>query len=279
MDLSVSARIAEGFLSKEKPAMSLAEFTDLAVEADYRAVCMRGSQIGVHSNADQITAASELLRSRKLSVSMITGDFDIVYNNDRGPACLRNITPYLNLAEALGASMIRVCVKCREDIPHAQNASDEAARRGLRLVHQCHVQSLFETIEQIQDTLRKINRVNFGLIYEPANLEECRQDYGSATIRELSPWIFNVYLQNQRLTPKGSITLQTWSQGPVSFDVIPIPAPGGIDFASVFRGLRQINYGGPLTVHQSAPQDGKTTPTDSAKETAAFLKSCLNTAR
>ena len=42
---------------------------------------------------------------------MILGDFDIVYDNERGPNCLRNITPYLDLAEQLGSSMIRICLK------------------------------------------------------------------------------------------------------------------------------------------------------------------------
>ena len=57
-----------------------------------------------------------------LPVSMVTGDFAVPNNNDQGPDCLRKITPYLDLAHAFGASLIRVCMKKKEDIPWAQRA-------------------------------------------------------------------------------------------------------------------------------------------------------------
>jgi len=236
---------------------------------------MRASQVGLQSSAEEVRLAAEILNSHRLPVSMITGDFDVVYNNDRGPACLRNITPYLDLADALEAPLIRVCLKEESDIAAAQDAADAAAARGLKLAHQCHTQSLFETVDGIVDTLEKIDRPNFGLIFEAANLEGCRQDYGRETIHRLAPWISNVYLQNQKVNPEGAITLDTWSHGPYSFDIIQIPDPAGIDFGSVFEALREIGYGGTVTVHQSAPEDGVTLPVDSARETAEFLKPLL----
>ena len=110
--------------------MSLSELCDLAVQAGYEAICMRASQVGVQSPPDVVAEASETIRRRDLRVTMITGDFDIVYNNDRGPACLTNITPHLNLAEALDACMIRVCLKSEKDIASACRAADEAIERG-----------------------------------------------------------------------------------------------------------------------------------------------------
>lgn len=272
--LSVSCRIAEGFLSKEEAIMTFPELCDLAVDAGYEAICMRASQIGIHTPPETIEFARETLADRKLGVTMISGDFDIVYNNDRGPNCLRNITPYLNLAESLGAPLIRVCIKTEDDIVHAARAADEAAERGIALVHQCHVQSLFETVDDIERRLREIDRPNFGLIFEAANLEECRQDYGPATIARLAPWIRNVYLQNQRLNPGGAVTLDTWKHGPISFDIIGIPEPGGIEFQSVFQGLRQIAFDGVITVHQSAPEKGES-PVAAAAQTAAFLRGVI----
>ncbi len=65
MKLSVSCRIAEGFLSKEESILSLSELCDLAVEAGYEAICMRASQIGVHSPPAAIAAASETIRLAK----------------------------------------------------------------------------------------------------------------------------------------------------------------------------------------------------------------------
>ena len=82
-----------------------------SVSTGFQSICMRASQVGIHSSPDQVNRAREILDSRRLGVSMILGDFDIVYDNERGPNCLRNITPYLDLAEQLGSSMIRICLK------------------------------------------------------------------------------------------------------------------------------------------------------------------------
>ena len=255
--------------------MNLAELCDLASKAGYEGLCMRASQIGIHSADEEIRQAVEIIRDRDLKVTMVSGDFDIVYNNENGPNCLRNITPYLKLAETLGAGLIRVCIKTEDDLRVAQRAADEAIERNVTLVHQCHVQSLFETLDQIETGLRTINRPNFGLIYEAANLEECRQDYGVASIQRLAPWIKNVYLQNQALNPKGAVTLETWTHGPISFDIIDIPESGGLRFSEIIAGLKQVDYQGYLTVHQSAPEDGSN-PTRSAANTARYLRDLMS---
>ena len=276
MQLSISCRIAEGFLSKEEASLSLSELAGLAKSAGYQAICMRASQTGVQSTRAEWQTARKILEDRGLVVSMVTGDFDIVYNNDRGPDCLRRIEPYLDLAETLGAPMIRVCLKSREDFEAARDAADRAGDRGLTLVHQCHTLSLFETIDGTIETLNAIDRPNFGLIYEAANLEGCRQDYGPATIRQLAPWIRNVYLQNQIVRPSGAVTLDTWCHGPVTFDVTQIHEPDGIDFDSVVTGLKSVGYDGTITVHQSGPEDGTTSATDAATQTAMYLRQLWN---
>jgi sugar phosphate isomerase/epimerase len=273
MRLSLSVRIAEGFLSKEVAIMDLDALAQLAVDAGYDAICMRASQIGVHSSASEVRQTANVLQSQNLSCSMITGDFDVVYNNDNGPNCLRDISPYLDLAQNLDAPMIRVALKTEKDIKRAQRAADQAAERQIQLVHQCHTLSLFETVESIVDTLEKIDRKNFGLIFEPANLEICGQSYDKAVIERLAPWIFNVYLQNQILKPSGEVTLNTWCRGPVGFDIIQIHDAGGIQYADVIDGLKSIGYNGTVTVHQSAP-DG-TTPHNSATATAGYLRTLL----
>ncbi|MGE3999048.1 MAG: sugar phosphate isomerase/epimerase family protein, partial [Planctomycetaceae bacterium] len=182
MQLSLSVRIAEEFLSKERARLRLDELAELARDAGYDALCLRASQVGIQSPPEQQQQAAAVIRNAGLTVTMVTGDFDVVYNNENGPRGLRRIGPFLDLAKTLGAPLIRVALKTEDDVPWAQSAADEAATRGLTLVHQCHTQSLFETIEGIEDTLRKIDRPNFGLIYEPANLELCGQEYGPVTI-------------------------------------------------------------------------------------------------
>ena len=273
--LSLSVRIAEEFLSKEHSRLSLEELADLAVEAGYDALCMRASQIGIQTPPELRAQRAKIIRDHDLCVTMVTGDFPVVYNNDQGPDCLRNIGPYVELAQALRAPLIRVALKQDDDIAAARDAADQAAEDGITLVHQCHTQSLFETVDGIERTLQAIDRPNFGLIYEPANLEICGQDYGRATIQRLAPWIVNVYLQNQILRPDGAVTLNTWHRGPIRFDLIPIHAPGGIDFEQVFAGLREISYDGPVTAHQSGlPTEP---PVETARETAQFLRRLMNT--
>jgi len=269
MTLSLSVRIAESFLSKETASMSLAELLSLAAASGYAALCMRASQVGVRSAPAAIQEAAAIVRKHGLGVTMVTGDFDIVYNNDAGPSCLRRIAPYLDLALALNAPLIRVALKTEADIPWAQRAADEAFERGLKLVHQCHTQSLFETVDGIEQTFQRIARPNFGLIYEPANLELCGQDYRHSTIQRLAPWIFNVYLQNQILKPDGKLSLTTWCRGPVPFDLIPIAQPGGIDFSAVFEALAHIAYKGPVTVHQARIENEPVA--EAIDKTAAYL--------
>jgi sugar phosphate isomerase/epimerase len=270
MKLSLSVRIAEGFLSKEIPLLDLESVVQIAIDSGYGAICMRASQIGVQSPEASIARAHELLVQSGVAVSMVTGDFNMVYNNDAGPSVLRNIEPYLALASRLNAKLIRVALKNDDDIPWARNASDAASEHGIRLVHQCHTLSLFETVDSILRTLERIDRPNFGLIYEPANLQICGQDYGSKTIERLAPWIFNVYLQNQFLSNTGNVCLETWCNGLVRLNVVPIHATGGIDFAEVFAGLNRIQYDGFVTVHQSATEGE--TPIETASRTSQYLR-------
>ena len=275
MRLSLSVRIAEGFLSKEEATMNLGGVCSLAAEAGYEAICMRASQIGVQATPDEISEAQRILAEHRMPVSMLTGDFPTVYNNERGPDSLREIRPYLDLAEALGTQRIRVALKHSDDIPFAQRSADEAAERGLILLHQCHHLSLFETVDGIVETLSSIDRPNFRLIYEPANLEQCGQSYGIESVKRLEPWIDNVYFQNQRIHEGGAITLNSWNCGPVSFDIIQIHEAGGIDFPAVFEGLRSIGYDGTVTVHQSAPESGDAL--GSARATAEYLRGLMDT--
>lgn len=272
MNLSLSCRIAEGFLRKEDATMSLSELATLAKSAGYDAICMRASQVGIHSTAAEIQQAKDVLDGHDLPVTMVTGDFDIVYNNDNGPACLRNIDPYLNLAESLGTSLLRVCIRSEDDLAVTRLACDKAADRGMTLLHQCHAESEFETVDQIVQSCESIDHPAFGIVFEAANLEECRNNYGVDSIRRLAPWIRNVYLQNQRVTENGSVTLNTWSHGPISFDIIQIPESGGIDFKTVFTGLHDIGYDGIVTVHQAGPDEQGVDATTAAKETASFIR-------
>jgi len=274
--LSLSVRIAEGFFSKEVPTMPLDAICQMAASAGYSAICLRASQVGIQTPLDVRMQAVETLRQHGLSVSMVTGDFPIVYNNDQGPLCLQNIEPYLDLAGAFQSPLIRVALKRQEQIDWAREAAKKAADRGICLVHQCHTRSLFETLDSTVRTLEQIDHPNFGLIFEAANLELCGEPYGIDALRRCKPWLRNVYLQNHKLHDRGDMQLETWVRGKVRFQMLPIHEPGGIDFAQVSAGLRDVSYAGPVTVHQAATAG--TTAQEMTSQTAAYLRKVLTDA-
>lgn len=273
MKLSLSVRVGEHYRDKKQSAISLEDLARIGAEEGYRALCMRASQIGIATNTDIVVQRRELLDDHELAVSMVTGDFPIPENSFEAPVALRNITPYLDLATSLKCDIVRVGLKREEDIIWAQRASDEAKERGIQLAQQCHAASLFERIDESLDVLRRIDRQNFGVTYEPANLEVCGEDYGPESIKRLSDHIINVYIQNQRLNNHGSDSIETWSQGEVKLDHIPISQPGGIDFLSIMETLNAIGYADYVTVHQAAT--GIETPEETIRNSARYLKSLL----
>ena len=251
MKLSLSARVAESFSNKRVASIDMDELIALANKAGYDALCMRASQVGVHSEAELIAAYSQKIKDSGLVVSMVTGDFYVPQNDEHGPDGLRNIRPYLDLAESFGANLIRICMKKDEDIAWAQKASDEAKERNIRLVHQSHNSSLFETVEGSLRVLKAVGRENFGIIYEPANWFVAGEEYGKKGIEAVQDYIFNVYVQNHRLNPDGEASLGTWGKGQVRVDHIGIWEQGGVDFDEVFGTLHAIGYEGYVTVHQA----------------------------
>ena len=273
MKLSLSVRVAESFGNKRVSAIPLDELAGLAAGAGYDALCMRASVVGVHSEPGSSEDVRRTVAAHGLTVSMVTADCAVPENSTEGPDSLRNITPSLDLAEALGAGLIRICMKKEEDIGHAQRAADEAHERGIRLAHQSHTRSLFETVEGSVAALQAVDRANFGIIYEPANLALCGEPYGEATLRAYQPWLFNVYLQNHTPEPDGTFPMETWTRGEVMSTLRPLDAPGGIDFPAIFDALRAIHYDGYITMHQAF--GGDMTPAEATRRTASFLQGLI----
>ena len=270
MKLSLSVRIAESFSDKEKVDMSFDQIVDLASSLGYDAVCMRASVAGIRTPRSVLEDMRNRLDAAELAVSMVTGDFAVPRNDEHGPDGLRCITPYLDLAESLGADLIRICMKRDDDIPWAQRAADEAAERRIRLAHQAHCASLFETVDDSLRVLRAVDRSNFGLIYEPANWMLSGQAYGAEAIRRVQPWLFNAYVQNHRLNPDGEASVESWASERVYFDHIGIWESGGVNAEEVFGALRDVGYDGYVTVHQAFA--GIMSPPEAARRSFEYLR-------
>ena len=270
MKLSLSVRIAEASC-KTKLNVPFRDLVQLAAELGYGAICMRASAGGIATPLGELEQMRDEVERAGLRVSMVTADSDVPLNNEHGPDSLKHIGPSLDVAAALGCDLIRVCLKTDADIEHARRAADEAARRGIRLAHQCHTTTLFETVDRSLEVLDRIGRSNFGLIYEPANLMLCGEPYGLETLRRFQPYLMNVYVQNHRIDPAGPVELETWCLGVRRFHHIPIWEPGGVDFPEVIGTLRQIGYDGFVTIHQAYGE--LMGPREAAVRTAAYLRS------
>lgn len=273
MKLSLSVRIAED-VCKTKLNIPFSELAKIAAETGYSALCMRASVAGVHSSQSELEQVRSIVDRAGLVVSMVTADFNIPQNNDQAPDALRNIGPSLNVAEVLGSRMVRVCLKTDADIGDAQRAADLAAERGIRLVHQFHPACLFEEVEKSVAVLNQINRPNVGLIYEPASLLMCGQEYSETTVKKILPWLMNAYIQNLVITDDGPDHLETWCLGDRPFRLLPYwdESGQGIDFRQVIYGLNAVDYAGFLTVHQA---EGIVTA-DDARDYAVRCKQWLD---
>ena len=269
MKLSLSVRIAET-AAKDRLTIAFDELAKLAVQHGYHAVCLRPSVVGVQTPESERLSLRQTLNTLGLAISMATTDISVPLNNDHGPDSLREISPHMDVAESLGANLIRVCMKHADDIPWAQRAADQARDRGIRLAHQCHTDSLFETVAGSLDVVKRVGRQNFGIIYEPANLMLCGEDFGPRTLKQLAPHIMNVYVQNHRMSSSGKTSLPTRVRGEVRYDLIPLWESSGVDFRSVFDGLAEIKYDGYVTVHQAYAEIMG--PAEAAEKSAKFLR-------
>jgi sugar phosphate isomerase/epimerase len=248
--LSLSVRIAESLTNKETLTLPFAQVLRLASEIGYVAICSRGSVVSVTSPPDHVDRVVRLIREHGLAVSMVTGDVTLAVNDAHAVDALRSFTPYLDLAQALGTTRLRVMLQSEADIPFAQRAADEANERGMLLCHQTHQCTLCETVGESLEVVRRVNRRNFGITYEPANLLICGDDYGPESIKRLGERIFNVYLQNFQVTPDGA-TEQPTNRGIVRATPLPLGDKRGVDLDRIFEGLRAIDYAGWVTVHSA----------------------------
>ncbi|MBI3976766.1 MAG: sugar phosphate isomerase/epimerase [Chloroflexi bacterium] len=251
MKLSLSVRIAESPAQKGATAIPIEQLAPLARACGYEAICLRASVVSIDSSPERVAAVRETLATNGLAVSMVTGDTQLAANLDeRAVQAIRNITPYLDLAERLGCTLLRVMMHTEADIPWAQRAADEARERGIGLAHQIHLATLCETVDGALATIRAVNRPNFGITYEPANLLAMGQEWGAGVIERLAPHIVNAYFQNFVLDPEGPVMWAMVGRGWDRGRYLPLSDPSGVAVEPVVQGLKAIGYDGWFTIHQ-----------------------------
>lgn len=253
MQLSLSGRIVEAEHIKTDSSLNFSQFADLAARVGFNAVCVRSTHLNSATPLERVREMRSILEENGLVASMVMLDSRVASQGTAPDAAapLRNITPTLERATAIGADMIRVAIKHEEDIPWARRAADEAREHGIRLAHQNHTKTPFETVADCVEMFERIDRPNLGLIAEPANFMLCGEDYGAEALKPIAASIFNVYVQNLSVSDSGSSSIET-NRGAVRYERLVIGDPGGVDLALFCDGLRAIGYDDFITSNQPA---------------------------
>ena len=235
---------------------------------------MRASVVAVDSPPARAQTVRALLDELGLAVSMVCGDIPLAANDARATDAIRDITPYLDLAEALGTRLIRIMMQDDEDIALVQRAADAAAERNLKLTHLLHWGTLFETVEDALETMTRIDRPNVGVTFEPANLLACGGTPDAAAIHRLAPHLFNVCFSNVRLDRVSGLSFVSRHRGVVNLRYVAVDDPSGIDARPLIEALTAVGYDGYFTIHQ--PLVGDQSVEDAMRTAAAYFRPLMH---
>ena len=255
MKISISSRITEQSNNKEKSFLSLDSFIKLASKNKFDGISLRPSMISTHSSNYLVNQAQELFKVNNMKVSMITSNIHLAKNDEFASDILKNITPTLDLAEKLKTSLIRIMIKKSDDIYYAKKALDEAKERNLKLLQQTHWGTLAETLDETVTLIKTINRQNFGITFEPANLMACGSDFNNNALNQLLPHTENFYFQNIILDKKGKHIFPTTHNGDVKVKYVSLDNSKGLNVFSFLDFLKEKKYDKWFTIHQPLLED------------------------
>jgi sugar phosphate isomerase/epimerase len=250
MKLSLSVRIAELENRKDHAFMPVEQLAPLAREIGFQGLSMRASVVSVDSPPERVAEVRRLLDQAGLEVSMVTGDVPLAANRGDVARILREPGPYVALAQALGCSLLRVMVRSDEEVDLLQRACDTVAEHGIRFAHQTHWYTLFESVDGALDVVRRVDRPNFGVTFEPANLMLCGDEYGRRQIERLAPHLFNAYFQNMRIVEGGPVVWHPTNGDPVHAEYAPVGDHSAIDVRETIAALKDVGYDGWFSIHQ-----------------------------
>jgi sugar phosphate isomerase/epimerase len=271
---ALSVRVAESAKRKDVADVPIEELAPMAAAAGFAAISMRASVAGVTTPAARIAEVRSLLSAQGLGVSMVTGDVALAANTPDATDALKDIEPYLDLADAFGAKLVRVMMHDAADIPRAQKAADRAAQRGVSLAHMTHWGTLIETSEDALAIVAEVDRPNFRVVLEPANMLASGEAWTPVVVAALAPHLENVFFQNIVLDPGSPVTFRSRRQGPVGVRYVPLEDISGLDGAALIRALADVGYDGWFTMHQPL-RPGQTTP-EAIAEAAEFLRRTMS---
>jgi sugar phosphate isomerase/epimerase len=244
MKLSLSARqfmVPGGF------EMSLPDFIAFAHEVGYDGVEIRRGHLDETSSPEAVSAARKALERHDVRCAFLSAPG---VNND---ATFQQACRTIDVAAAINALYVRLTPSTEETIPWIRRLADYAAKRGVKTGAQLHNNTLLDTTERCATYLPRIAHPNFGLAFEPSHLILAgQQHHGETEIHRLAPYIMAVSVQNHKPMPDNAQGPEVITIGGKKFALCLPGDPAGVDFASVFRGLKRIAFDGYITVMPAA---------------------------
>lgn len=242
MKLSLSGRLIE--IQYRYCEMTLPKFMELAYRCGYEAVELRATQITDEITLKQASELRKIADSLGLEVSCITPPN--ISNDEEG---LKRLRRFGEIAKALDCKTVKVWIK---DLAWIQRACDLLKPMELVVATQIHTGGPFETIDLCLRSLREINRRNFRILFDPANLFEAGEKYGEDSVKRLGKWIGQLSVQNIReASPEEE---NAWEYRGRYFTRCLLGDPRGLDYKSVFRGLHAIGFNGYVTLNEPKPK-------------------------
>lgn len=261
MKLSLSARLIE--VTKEKFALDVGEFLDLAKRTGYEGVHLRDGQIDPLLREGRFDEVEAFYKQNGLGCSMIWGRIDS-RSFDR------------DLIEKKMAFLRRVdlndlMIGYPTDMDLIRTWCDLAAAQGIGLVIACHVNSLFEDISRAMDFVKQVDRPNLGLNIDPLNIYLAEQDYGLKTLEKIKDHLRVVNVQGGVLDSEGDqVARRYYKETTPSFRRVPICEEDAMDIRQFISDLKAVGYQGYINVLEPYYEDRDLSRI--ASETARILK-------
>lgn len=268
MKLALSGRISEAPHEKTQTLVELPKLAEAAARIGYKALEIRNSQLDAGASHSQIIAVRQALEENGLVACCLVADS--AYEGRFSP----RFDEYLDIAIRIGAKRIRPSIGSIEQIPLVQEAADRAAAFGIELVQFTHHGTPFNSVNGSLEMMRRVNRLNVGLVFEAANLYIEGQEYGHTSLQALAPHIRHAEVQNMLLVDKADGIPITAQGGYVHYQNIRIDDSRGVDIPKVVTGLKKIGYEGWLVMH--SPNFDGLDPLQYAEQAYDYLQGLLD---
>ncbi len=241
MILCLSARMFTVPGKGDEFELNLGEFIKLAKDVGYDGITLRRGQLDERNTEEEVQSIKELLHQHEAACSFVTGK---VVTDEQSYGELCKIIDYTAI---IGCRYVQPAVRSDGQIPWMQKCADYAKERGVFLAPQMHNATMFETVDRSLQTLKKIDRENFGVTFEGSHLIIMQQSLRNGdAVKKLAKHIFAVCVQNYKEI-KETTGDGVFSYGGAYFKPCLPGDSEGVDLQGVFGALKEIGFDGFVT--------------------------------